>query len=111
MNGPEIFNFTIKKIPGLFNRVLEKHKLTIETIDYVIFHQANKYMLDYLRKKIKIIPEKFYQNMINTGNTVSASIPIALKDCIDQHIVKSGNKVLLCGFGVGYSWGATIIEL
>jgi 3-oxoacyl-[acyl-carrier-protein] synthase-3 len=111
MNGPEIYNFTIANIPGLVNRVLEKHQLTIETIDYVIFHQANKYMLDYLRKKLNITPEKFYQNMENTGNTVSATIPIALKDCIDQNIVKPGNKILLCGFGVGYSWGATIIEL
>ncbi len=111
MNGPEIFNFTIATIPGLVNRVLEKHQLTVETIDYVIFHQANKFMLDYLRKKLKIAPEKFYQNMENTGNTVSATIPIALKDCIDQNIIKQGDKVLLCGFGVGYSWGATIIEI
>lgn len=111
MNGPEIFNFTIANIPGLVNRVLEKHQLTVETIDYVIFHQANKYMLDYLRKKLKITPGKFYQNMENTGNTVSATIPIALKDCIDRNIIKQGDKVLLCGFGVGYSWGATIIEL
>lgn len=111
MNGPEIFNFTIANIPGLVNRVLEKNQLTIETIDYVIFHQANKFMLDYLRKKIKIVPEKFYQNMENTGNTVSATIPIALKDCVDHKIVKPGDKILLCGFGVGYSWGATIIEL
>lgn len=111
MNGPEIFNFTIANIPGLVNRVLEKNQLTIETIDYVIFHQANKFMLDYLRKKIKIAPEKFYQNMENTGNTVSATIPIALKDCIDKNIISYGDKVLLCGFGVGYSWGATVIEL
>ena len=111
MNGPEIFNFTIANIPNLVNRILAKHKLTIETIDYVIFHQANKFMLNYLRKKLKIVPEKFYQNMENTGNTVSASIPIALKDCINQNIVKPGDKILLCGFGVGYSWGATIIEL
>lgn len=111
MNGPEIFNFTIANIPGLVNRVLEKQQLTLETIDYVIFHQANKFILDYLRKKLKITPEKFYQNLENTGNTVSATIPIALKDCIDQNIVKPGDKVLLCGFGVGYSWGATIIEL
>jgi 3-oxoacyl-[acyl-carrier-protein] synthase-3 len=68
-------------------------------------------MLDYLRKKIKIDSKKFYQNIENTGNTVSATIPIALKDCIDQRLVKPGDKILLCGFGVGYSWGATIIEL
>lgn len=111
MNGPEIFNFTIANIPGVVKRTLEMHDLDVNTINYVIFHQANKYMLDYLRKKIKIDQAKFYQNMENTGNTVSATIPIALKDCLDNKIVKQGDKVLLCGFGVGYSWGATIIEI
>ena len=111
MNGPEIFNFTIKAIPPLINRTLEKNNLSYEEIDYFIFHQANKYMLDYLRKKIKIPPEKFYNNMQETGNTVSATIPIALKDCLENGIIKTGDKVLLCGFGVGYSWGATILKI
>ena len=111
MNGPEIFNFTIESIPPVFNQVLEKNQMTSDDIDYVIFHQANKYMLEYLRKKIKIPREKFYNNMLLTGNTVSSTIPIALKDCLDNGIVKKGNKVLLMGFGVGYSWGGTIIEI
>jgi 3-oxoacyl-[acyl-carrier-protein] synthase-3 len=68
-------------------------------------------MLEYLRKKLKINPAKFYINMLETGNTVSATIPIALKDCLEKKIVKSGDKVLLVGFGVGYSWGATIITI
>ena len=111
MNGPEIFNFTIKAIPPLINKTLEKNNLRLEDIDYFIFHQANKYMLDYLRKKIKIPIEKFYNNMQETGNTVSATIPIALKDCLENGTVKEGDKVLLCGFGVGYSWGATILKI
>jgi 3-oxoacyl-[acyl-carrier-protein] synthase-3 len=111
MNGPEIFDFTIDKIPSLVVNTLEKNNLTIDTIDYVIFHQANKYMLDYLRKKLMIPKEKFYQNMEDSGNTVSATIPIALKDAIEKGFVKKGDKVLLAGFGVGYSWGATIIEI
>jgi 3-oxoacyl-[acyl-carrier-protein] synthase-3 len=91
--------------------VLTKNSLSLESIDYFIFHQANKYMLDYLRKKTKIPIEKFYQNMENTGNTVSSTIPIALKDCFERNLVKKGDKVLLAGFGVGYSWGATIIQV
>jgi 3-oxoacyl-[acyl-carrier-protein] synthase-3 len=67
-------------------------------------------MLDYLRKKIKIPENKFYQNMEYTGNTVSATIPIALADCLTKKIIKPGDKVLLAGFGVGYSWGATILK-
>jgi 3-oxoacyl-[acyl-carrier-protein] synthase III len=111
MNGPDIFNFTIQSVPEVVNTVLNKHDLGMEDIDYVIFHQANKYMLNYLRTKIGIAEEKFYINMIDTGNTVSATIPIALKDCLEKKIVKQGDKVLLVGFGVGYSWGATIIVI
>ena len=111
MNGPEIFNFTIDNIPSVVENTLQKNKLTIEDIDFVIFHQANKYMLEYLRKKIKIPKEKFYNNMLLTGNTVSSTIPIALKNCLEQNIISSGNKILLVGFGVGYSWGGTIVEL
>lgn len=109
MNGPEIFNFTIGAVPGLITKTLEKNNLSFDDIDFFIFHQANKYMLDYLRKKTGIPTEKYYNNMIETGNTVSSTIPIALKNSIDQNLVKKGDKVLLCGFGVGYSWGATII--
>lgn len=111
MNGSEIFNFTIEFIPGVVNDVLNKNNITIQDIDFVIFHQANKYMLEYLRKKIKIPQEKFYNQMLNTGNTVSSTIPIALKDCVDNGLIKQGDKILLCGFGVGYSWGATIITI
>ena len=111
MNGPEIFNFTIKTIPGLVKGILSKNQMTLDQIDYVIFHQANAYILNYLRKKIKIPEGKFYMNMRNTGNTVSATIPIALKDCLDGGLVKSGDHVLIAGFGVGYSWGGTIIRI
>lgn len=111
MNGPEIFNFTLDIIPDLFKNILLKHNMSIDQIDFCIFHQANKFVLEYLRKKLKIDPAKFYNNMLDTGNTVSATIPIALKDCLEKKIVKSGDKVLLVGFGVGYSWGATIITL
>jgi 3-oxoacyl-[acyl-carrier-protein] synthase III len=111
MNGPEIFNFTIENIPPLVEGVIRKNNLTFDQIDYFIYHQANKYMLDYLRKKSKIPVEKYFNNMLSTGNTVSATIPIALKDCITRGIIRPGNKVLLVGFGVGYSMGAVIIEL
>lgn len=111
MNGPEIFNFTIEKIPIVVNNVLRKNSLTMNDIDYVIFHQANKYMLDYLRKKLKIEESKFYNNMLYTGNTVSSTIPIALKDCKDRNLILPGDKVLIIGFGVGYSWGGTILEI
>jgi len=111
MNGPEIFNFTIEAVPSVVEKCLEKNNLTLNQIDFVIFHQANKYMIEYLRKKIGIPKEKFYSNMLLTGNTVSSTIPIAYDDAIKNGLIQKGNKVLLCGFGVGYSWGATIVEV
>ncbi|SIS96471.1 3-oxoacyl-[acyl-carrier-protein] synthase-3 [Chryseobacterium ureilyticum] len=110
MNGPEIFNFTIEKIPGLVKETMEVNGFTMDDIDYFVFHQANSFMLNYLRRKTKIPAEKFYINMEETGNTVSATIPIALKNMMNEGMLKKGDKVLLAGFGVGYSWGATIVE-
>jgi 3-oxoacyl-[acyl-carrier-protein] synthase-3 len=109
MNGPEIFNFTIKAVPKVVSETLAKNNITLDDLDYVIFHQANKYMNEYLRKKINIPKDKFYLNLLHTGNTVSVTIPIAIKDCLDNNIIKKGDKVLLVGFGVGYSWGGTIV--
>jgi 3-oxoacyl-[acyl-carrier-protein] synthase III len=111
MNGPEIFNFTIERIPPLVKQNLDANNLTINDIDYFVFHQANQFMLDYLRKKLGIPSEKFCIDMADTGNTVSCTIPIALKNAFDKGIVRNGNKVMLVGFGVGYSWGAVIIEI
>ena len=111
MNGPEIFNFTIRNVPPLVTEALARNNRTLDTIDYVVFHQANKYMLDYLRKKIKISEDKFCLDMEYTGNTVSATIPIALNNAIKKGKIKAGMSVLLVGFGVGYSWGAVVIEI
>ncbi|NML58039.1 3-oxoacyl-ACP synthase III family protein [Chryseobacterium cheonjiense] len=111
MNGPEIFNFTIENIPGLVRETLEINKMQMDDIDHFVFHQANSFMLNYLRKKTKIPAEKFYIDMEKTGNTVSATIPIALKNMMDKEMLKTGDKVLMAGFGVGYSWGATIMEM
>lgn len=111
MNGPEIFNFTIEAVPVAVSNVLKKNNITLDDIDYVIFHQANKYMIDFLRKKISIPEDKFFSDMLETANTVSATIPIGLKKAMIDNKINHGDKILLCGFGVGYSWGATIIEL
>lgn len=107
MNGPEIFNFTAKAVPDLITKTLDKNNESIDSIDQFIFHQANTFMLDYLRKKIKIPSEKFIIDMENYGNTVSSTIPIVLKNKIAQSL--NENKILLAGFGVGYSWGALVI--
>ena len=109
MDGPEIFNFALEALPPLINDVLRKNNLKKEEVDHFIFHQANRYMLNSLQKLLEIPEEKFYINLHDTGNTVSSTIPIALKQAEADGIIKPGDKVLLAGFGVGYSYGATII--
>lgn len=109
MDGQEIFMFTLVKVPKMMKEVLTKNNLQKEDIDLFVFHQANKYMLEHLRKKLKIDEDKFFVNLAKVGNTVSSTIPIALCDARDEAKLK-GN-VLLAGFGVGLSWGATIIRI
>jgi len=111
MNGPEIFNFTLQRVPGLVKNVLLKNNLTLDDINFCIFHQANKFMLDYLKKKLKVPDEKFYNNLLFTGNTVSSTIPLGLHQSLKNGTIKTGDKIMLVGFGVGLSWGATIIEI
>ncbi len=107
MNSAKIFLFAFRRVPQLINQVLTKHQLAIDDIDFFIFHQANGVMLEFLRKKLKIPKEKFIINIENTGNTVSATIPIAMTELPP---LKENQKILLAGFGIGYTWGATIIE-
>lgn len=111
MNGPKIFTFTIEKIPIIVDEVLRKNNLKKEEIDYFVFHQANKHILTRQREILEIPEDKFYINLENVGNTVSSTIPIALKDLLDSGKIQKGQKIMLVGFGVGLSWGATIIEI
>lgn len=108
MNGQEIFAFTLANVPKMVNDVLIKNNLQKDEIGLFVFHQANKYMLEHLRKKLKIDQARFFDNLAMVGNTVSSTIPIALCEAREQGALK-GN-ILLAGFGVGLSWGATIIE-
>lgn len=111
MDGPEIFQFTLQIVPKTVNEILDKAGITKEKIDYFVFHQANRFILEYLRKKLKVPSDRFYINMEETGNTVSSSIPIALFNALQEEKISSGMKVMLLGFGVGYSWGGCIIEI
>lgn len=110
MNGGAIFNFTLDVVPGLVDKVLQKNLLTKEDIDFFVFHQANKFMLNTIRKVCGIQKEIFYMNLESTGNTVSSSVFIALKDCIEKGPVPKGKNVMITGFGVGLSWGGTILS-
>lgn len=110
MNGTEIFNFTLDAVPALVDAVLKNNKLQKDDIDFFIFHQANKFMLNTIRKVCGIPKSKFYIDIENTGNTVSCTIPIALKEALIAKTLKPDMKVMITGFGVGYSWGGCLLN-
>ena len=110
MNGPEIFNFTLKVVPQLIKDILARAQLQPEQIDLFVFHQANAYMLEHLRRKLKIPQARFELCLEDCGNTVSVTIPLALERALKAGRIRPGMKILLAGFGVGLSWAGCILE-
>lgn len=111
MDGADVFGFALKTVPEVMRQLLEKSGLSFDDVDFIVPHQANKFILERLRAKMKIPPGKFWIDMEQCGNTVSSTIPIALESALAQNRIKQGDRVALVGFGVGYSWGATLIEI
>ena len=110
MDGKAIFDFTAFRIPTLVKETLEKNALSIEDVDLFVFHQANEFMLQTVRKRCGIPAEKFYIRLRQSGNTVSSTIPIALREAVSDGSIRSGAKVLIAGFGVGLSMGAAVLQ-
>ena len=109
MNGGNVFNFTLDVVPDMMKKIMTKNGLEKDQIDYYVFHQANKFMLSTIRKVCGIAKDKFYINLATTGNTVSSTVLIGLKDCLERGTIKTGDKVMITGFGVGLSWGGTLL--
>ncbi len=109
MDGGAIFDFSSEVVPQMVDELLDKEHLKKDEVDLWIFHQANKYMINYIRKMMEIEKEKFYVYLENVGNTVSSTIPIALYEARKEGRL-SGN-VVIAGFGVGLSWGATLLKI
>lgn len=105
MDGMEIFNFAISTVVPHVAEVIAAQP------DYtaVVFHQANRYMLEFMRKSLKIDKGKFLYSLAEYGNTSSASIPVTL--CHSKDNVQDLSKVILTGFGVGYSWGTAVVDM
>jgi 3-oxoacyl-[acyl-carrier-protein] synthase III len=108
MSGTHVFAFTLQRVPELLEAVLARSGLRLEEVDWFVFHQANRYLLDHLTQKLHLPPEKVILFLENTGNTVSSSIPLALEHAAGKF--SPGDRILLAGFGVGYSWGAAILR-
>lgn len=111
MDGAGIFIFAVDTVPPLVNDLLAQCGKTREDIDCFVFHQANRYMLDKLRDLCEIDPGKYFNDVMTRGNTVSSSIPIAIVDAYKSGMLRPGATVMLVGFGVGLSWGATLVKI
>jgi len=109
MDGAEVFNFTISSVPPLVKQVLSFSGSSVEQTEHFLFHQANAFMLRHIAKKLKIPAEKFTLNLQRFGNTSSASIPLLLTDLCQVNPLRS--RVVMAGFGVGYSWAAVSYDL
>ncbi len=110
MNGSGVFSFSVTKAPEMIFQLLEKAGLDKKDIKLFILHQANRIILETIFKKLNISKEQEFYCLKRWGNTVQSTIPIALKEAINQKRISRGDKVLLAGFGVGFSWAGTIIQ-
>lgn len=110
LDGIKIFNFALREVAPNINTLLTDKGIDKESIDYFVFHQANRLMLESVRKKLQIAPEKVPYSLYDYGNTSSASIPVTLIANLRKQITTKTNRLLLSGFGVGLSWGSAYLE-
>ena len=110
MNGLDVFNFTLKVVPKSIKEALKISNNDNDTIDYFVFHQANKFMLDFFQKKLKLPDEKVPLSLDIFGNVSSASIPLTIVTKLKNQIAAEDRKILLSGFGAGLSWATAIIQ-
>ncbi|MBO1256002.1 ketoacyl-ACP synthase III [Alteromonas sp. 5E99-2] len=111
LNGAAVFSFTLKVVPKLIRETLALANIEAEQLDMVVMHQANQFILEHLRKKAKIPQEKYVIDMHDFGNTSSASVPLAICHKLSSYFGNEVKKVMLGGFGVGWSWGGIITDM
>lgn len=111
LNGAEVFAFTLRAVPPLVREALEFAGIGVDALDACVMHQANAFMLEHLRKKTRIPAERFVVDMHDFGNTSSASIPLAISHRLGDVLAERTQRMLLAGFGVGWSWGAVVAEI
>lgn len=110
MNGREVFKFAVSTMPKCIRKVLEEAELSMDEIDYIVPHQANYRIIQSVAEKMGTDPQKFFMNVDTMGNTSSASIPLALNEMKEKNLLRRGMKIILVGFGGGFTWGSLLIE-
>lgn len=110
MDGQEVYKFVIRVIPKLIKDTLEEACLNVDDIKYFILHQANLRMNETIATKLGVSIDKFPCNLQKTGNTSGASVPVLLDEVNKKNMLKRGDKVVICSFGAGLTWGAIVLE-
>lgn len=110
MDGMAVWSFIQSTVPKQIRSLMERNSLTADDIDLFVFHQASKMTLESLTKALRLNERKVYLNLSQTGNLVSASLPIALKNAISEGRIMPGDMILMSGFGVGLSWGSLLMK-
>lgn len=110
MNGQEVFLFALRTVPAITAEVLAMAGLSLEDVSLFIPHQANSHILEAVARRMDLPDEKLMMNIDRYGNTVAASIPIALYEAVEQGRIKTGDIVVLAGFGAGLTWGAVVMR-
>jgi 3-oxoacyl-[acyl-carrier-protein] synthase-3 len=110
MNGAEVFAFALREVPPLVRAILDKARWTLDDVDAVVMHQANRFILEHLGKKLQIPRHKLVVELESFGNTSSASIPLAISHGLGAELEASRRRLLLAGFGVGLSWAGAALS-
>lgn len=110
MDGPEIFAFTLRAVPDCLDRLWARSGVQAQSVDHFVFHQANLFILEHLRRKLALPAERFAVHLADSGNTGSNTIPIVLDHLLVQSHVRPEQTLCLVGFGVGYSWAAGLVH-
>ena len=111
MDGMEVFNFTMRVVPSSIKDILERSHKILADLDHVVFHQANKFMIEFFVKKLKINTEKVPYSLDKFGNTSSATIPLTIVSELGEALNNKTKQILMSGFGGGLSWATAILEL
>jgi 3-oxoacyl-[acyl-carrier-protein] synthase-3 len=111
MDGGAVMSFSLREVPRAFRQLLDKSGTTIDDYDHVVLHQANKFMLDALQKKLGLTDDKVPRCFEDIGNTVSSTIPFVLAGLMKDGKLHAGSRVMVIGFGVGLSWAAAAITV
>ena len=111
MDGPAILNYSLDSIPQLVKDVLEKNQLEMDDVNLHVYHQANIFLANLERRKLKIPQERYYCNIEHVGNTVSSTIPIALCLALQDGTIKDGFNILSVAQGLGYTWGGFVLKI